>query len=80
MFSKPRNGKENVFGLLGGPGACMHSRKIFEIKIPRLAKNAFPREFSFEKLDKNMSTRSLVLKFERLKHCLLALGEGGNSP
>ena len=41
MFYMPRNGKENVFVLLGGSGG-MHSRKIFTIKGTRLAKNAFP--------------------------------------
>ena len=66
MFSEPRNGEENAFGLLGGSGGML-SRKIFKIKGARLAKNAFSRDFSFEKPDKNMSTRSLARKFGRFK-------------
>ena len=42
----------------------MLPRKIFKIKGPRLAKNAFP-EISTWKLDKNESARSLALKFGR---------------
>ena len=34
-------GKENCFGLLGGSGGML-TRRIFKIKGPRLAKNAFP--------------------------------------
>ena len=41
MFSEPRNGEENVFGLLGGSGGML-SRKMFKIWGPRLAKNVFP--------------------------------------
>ena len=40
-FSEPRSGKENFFGLLGGSNGML-PRKVFKIKGPRLAKNAFP--------------------------------------
>ena len=40
-FSEPRSGKENFFGLLGGSDGML-PRKVFKIKGPRLAKNAFP--------------------------------------
>ena len=39
-FSEPRNGEENFLGLLGGSGGML-PLKIFKIKRPRLAKNAF---------------------------------------
>ena len=51
--------------------------KIFKIKDPRLAKNAFPREFSLEKLDKCKSAHSLALKFGCLKKLTAGFGGGG---
>ena len=45
----------------GGSGGML-PKKIFKIKGPRLAKNAFSR-FQLGKLDKNESARSLALKF-----------------
>ena len=47
-----------------GGSRGMHPRKIFKIRGPRLAKNAFP-EISTWKLDKNESARSLALKSGR---------------
>ena len=38
---EPRSGEENCFGLLGGSEGML-PQKIFKIKSPRLAKNAFP--------------------------------------
>ena len=40
-FSEPHTSKEIVFGLLGGSGGML-TWKIFKIKAPRFAKNAFP--------------------------------------
>ena len=40
-FFEPQSGEENCLGLLGGSGGML-PRKIFKIKGPRLAKNAFP--------------------------------------
>ena len=40
-FFEPQSGEENCFGLLGGSGGML-PQKIFKIKGPRLAKNAFP--------------------------------------
>ena len=39
-FFEPRSGEENCCGLLGGSEGIL-PRKIFKIKCPRLAKNAF---------------------------------------
>ena len=39
-FSEPRSGEKNFFGLPGSGG--MLERKIFKIRSPKLAKNAFP--------------------------------------
>ena len=54
--------------------------KIFKIKDPRLAKNAFHENSAWKKIDKNKSAHSLALKFGHLKNCLLALGGQGNCP
>ena len=40
-FFHPRSCEENFFGLLGGTRGMLR-QKIFKIKGPRLAKNAFP--------------------------------------
>ena len=41
-FSELQSGKENIFGLVG-ESRGMLPQKIFKIKGPRLAKNAFPK-------------------------------------
>ena len=56
----------------------MLPRKIFKIKGPRLAKNAFPR-FRIGKLDNIKSARSLALKFGRFKKLSAGFG-GGQLP
>ena len=40
-FFEPRSGEENCFWPFRGSGEMLR-RKIFKIKGPRLAKNAFP--------------------------------------
>ena len=78
MFSEPQNGKENVFGLLGGSGG-MFSRKMFKIKGPKLVKNAFPEISAFKNYIKICQHVALLLNLGFSKNCLLALG-GGQFP
>ena len=61
----------SLVGLLGGSGSML-SQKIFKIKCPRLAKNAFPE------MNHESAARSLALKFERFKK--LFAGFGGAIP
>ena len=77
-FSEPHSGKEMLFWPSRG-SAGMLPRKMFKIKGPRLAKNAFPDISAWKKLDKNKSARILALKFGRFKKidCLLCGGGGG---
>ena len=46
-FSEPRSGKEILFWPSGGFGGML-PRKIFKIKDPRLAKNAFPENSAWK--------------------------------
>ena len=47
QFSEPRRGKEILFGLSRGSGGML-PWKMFKIKDPRLAKNAFPENSAWK--------------------------------
>ena len=74
---EPQRGEENCFGLLGGSGGML-PWKIFKIKGPRLAKNAFPEISSRKNWIKMSQHVALLFNLGVLKTDLFAgIGGGG---
>ena len=62
----------------GGSGAL--PQKIFKIKGPRLATNAFPKILAWRKLIKISQHVALLLNLGVLKKLLAWVGKGANGP